>query len=176
MWWVFNDKGNIHSETGGEAIGLEVRVQAFAFSTNDEINNMTFYKYEVINKSSYDLNQTYFAQWVDSDIGNYGDDFVGCDVGRGLGYTYNGDALDEEANGYGINPPAIGLDFFEGPFLDADGMDNHHSESINDWDLKNQSNIPVASGVYIIHVDVPDVGEKVLKWFGVMRPIDLDTF
>jgi hypothetical protein len=45
-----------------------------------------------------------------------------------------------------------------------------------DWDLKNQAGIPVASGVYIIHVDVPGVGEKVLKWFGVMRPIDLDTF
>jgi hypothetical protein len=45
-----------------------------------------------------------------------------------------------------------------------------------DWDLKNQSGIPVASGLYIIHVDVPDVGEKILKWFGVMRPIDLDSY
>jgi hypothetical protein len=30
--------------------------------------------------------------------------------------------------------------------------------------------------VYIIHVEVPGVGEKVVKWFGVMRPIDLDSF
>ena len=45
-----------------------------------------------------------------------------------------------------------------------------------DWDLKNNKNIPIAGGVYIIHVDVPDVGEKILKWFGVMRPIDLDNF
>jgi flagellar hook assembly protein FlgD len=45
-----------------------------------------------------------------------------------------------------------------------------------DWDLKNEKNIPVASGVYIIHVVVPNVGEKVLKWFGVMRPVDLDNF
>jgi hypothetical protein len=45
-----------------------------------------------------------------------------------------------------------------------------------DWDLKNQTGIPIASGLYIIHVDVAGVGEKVLKWFGVMRPIDLDTF
>jgi hypothetical protein len=42
--------------------------------------------------------------------------------------------------------------------------------------LKNQANIPVASGMYIIHVEVDGVGEKVLKWFGVMRPVDLDTF
>lgn len=45
-----------------------------------------------------------------------------------------------------------------------------------DWDLKNEVNVPISSGVYIIHVDVPGVGEKVLKWFGVMRPIDLDNF
>ena len=45
-----------------------------------------------------------------------------------------------------------------------------------DWDLKNHKNVPIAGGVYIIHVDVPEVGEKILKWFGVMRPIDLDTF
>jgi hypothetical protein len=45
-----------------------------------------------------------------------------------------------------------------------------------DWDLKNDKNIPIASGTYIIHIDVPNIGEKILKWFGVMRPIDLDNF
>jgi hypothetical protein len=45
-----------------------------------------------------------------------------------------------------------------------------------DWDLKNTKNIPIASGTYIIHVKVDGVGEKVLKWFGVMRPVDLDNF
>jgi hypothetical protein len=45
-----------------------------------------------------------------------------------------------------------------------------------DWDLKNQAGIPVASGLYIIHVNVEGVGEKILKWFGVMRPVDLDTY
>jgi len=45
-----------------------------------------------------------------------------------------------------------------------------------DWDLKNDKNIPIASGAYIIHVEVPGIGEKILKWFGVMRPIDLDSF
>jgi len=45
-----------------------------------------------------------------------------------------------------------------------------------DWDLKNERNIPIAGGVYIIHVEVPGAGEKVLKWFGIMRPADLDNF
>jgi hypothetical protein len=45
-----------------------------------------------------------------------------------------------------------------------------------DWDLKNTARVPIASGLYIIHVDVPEVGEKILKWFGVIRPIDLDQY
>jgi len=45
-----------------------------------------------------------------------------------------------------------------------------------DWDLKNERNVPIAGGVYIIHIDVPGGGEKTLKWFGIMRPTDLDNF
>lgn len=53
--------------------------------------------------------------------------------------------------------------------------DDNTSTSV-DWDLKNYANVPVASGIYIIHVKVPDVGSKVLKWFGVMRPTDVSNF
>jgi hypothetical protein len=45
-----------------------------------------------------------------------------------------------------------------------------------DWDLKNYANIPIASGLYIMHIQAPDIGERIIKWFGVMRPIDLDSF
>jgi len=126
-WWVFNDKGNIHTETNGEPIGMEIRAQAFAFATSDEVNKMTFYNYEMINRGTQTLYKTYFAQYVDSDLGGAPDDYVGCDVTRGLGYCYNGDANDEDyrnQKGYGANPPAVGVDFFEGPYQDADGKDN----------------------------------------------------
>lgn len=134
LFWVFNDKGGPHTETTGQSIGIEVRAQAFAFKTNDEINNMTFYSYEVHNRSSFQLNQTYFTIWNDADLGYYLDDYVGCDVKRGLGYIYNADGFDETAsgtNGYGDYPPALGCDFFRGPLADynsitgvGDGIDN----------------------------------------------------
>ncbi|MBT8195631.1 MAG: T9SS C-terminal target domain-containing protein, partial [Bacteroidia bacterium] len=125
LWWVFNDKGNIHTSSDGQQLGLEIRAQAFAFTTNDEINNMTFYKYQIINRANVSLNDTYFGQWVDPDLGNAVDDYVGCDVGRGLGFCYNGDADDDGPGGYGINPPAVGTDFFQGPLADpSDGIDN----------------------------------------------------
>jgi hypothetical protein len=126
-WWVFNDKGNIHTETNGDPIGMEIRAQAFAFATNDEVNKMTFYNYELINRGTQTLYNTFFSQFLDADVGNYADDYAGCDVSRGLGYMYNGDLIDENDGGklgYGENPPAIGCDFFEGPYQDADGVDN----------------------------------------------------
>lgn len=126
-WWVFNDKGNIHTETNGDPIGMEVRAQAFSFATNDEVNRMTFYNYEMINRGTQTLYNTYFSQYIDPDLGNYLDDYVGCDVSRGLGYCFNGDNFDEDDGGrlgYHENPPAIGCDFFEGPYQDADLKDN----------------------------------------------------
>ncbi len=53
--------------------------------------------------------------------------------------------------------------------------DNDAKASI-DWDMKNEARIPVSSGMYLIHVDVPNVGERVLKWFAVMRPLDLEAY
>ncbi|MBK9319272.1 MAG: hypothetical protein IPM91_10885 [Bacteroidetes bacterium] len=57
----------------------------------------------------------------------------------------------------------------------VEGQDFNQATTL-DWDLKNTAGITVASGVYIIHVDAGYLGEKVVKWFGVMRPIDLDSF
>jgi hypothetical protein len=126
LFWIFNDKGNAHTESKGMPIGLEIRGQAFAFATNDELNNMTFYSYEIINRSTFELRETYFSQWVDADLGFSHDDYVGCDVLRGLGYCYNAQAIDGtgQAWAYGENPPAVGVDFFQGPYLDPDGYDN----------------------------------------------------
>ncbi len=126
LWWVFNDKGNNHTETQGAPIGMEIRAQAFAFATNDVINNMTFYSYEIINRSTFELTKTFFSPWVDTDLGYAWDDYVGCDVLRGLGYCYNGKPVDGngEPEAYGAQPPAVGVDFFQGPYIDPDHFDN----------------------------------------------------
>lgn len=133
VWWVINDKGNIHTATSGEPIGVEMHIMAFAFTTANAINNMTFYDQLIINRSSLTLNQTYMGQWVDADLGYYKDDYVGCDTLRGLGITYNADNSDDGANGYGLNPPAVGIDFFQGPLADpGDGVDNDKDGQVDE--------------------------------------------
>jgi flagellar hook assembly protein FlgD len=53
---------------------------------------------------------------------------------------------------------------------------NDNKTTYVDWDIKNDKGIPIASGMYLVHVSIPGVGETVLKWFGAMRPIDLISF
>jgi len=45
-----------------------------------------------------------------------------------------------------------------------------------DWDVKNSAGLPIASGMYLMDVKANGIGEKVIKWFGAMRPIDVTTY
>ena len=50
-----------------------------------------------------------------------------------------------------------------------------HDNSIS-WNLKNESAIPISSGIYLFDINVPGVGHKILKWFGSVRPTDVSNF
>ncbi|MGB1314595.1 MAG: hypothetical protein ACPG4Y_01160 [Chitinophagales bacterium] len=117
IFWVINDNGNTHGRTNGTAIGVQVNCLAFAFQTSDELNDMTFYTYEIFKKTAGDLNESFMGVFVDPDLGFAGDDFVGCDTVRSLGFCYTSNNSD---NIYGPGPPIVGMDYFEGP-LDDDG-------------------------------------------------------
>ncbi len=141
LWWVYNDRGDVHSDPVSEPIGFEIRAQAFEFSSSDALDDMSFYNYELINRSSYTLHDTYFGVYTDGDLGYAGDDYVACEVSKGLGYFYNGSMQDgtDETWAYGLYPPAVGIDFFEGPYQDPDGLDN--GSSWNGSKLKCDQNI-----------------------------------
>ncbi|MCU0435532.1 MAG: PKD domain-containing protein [Bacteroidia bacterium] len=130
LWWVFNDKGNTHEFSGGNAMGIEIQQIAFAFRTNTAVNEATFYRYTLINRSSTRYNNMWFGRFDDVDLGLYNDDYTGCDVMRGIGYIYNGTTNDggsptPNPGTYGARPPAIGIDFVQGPQADpGDGIDN----------------------------------------------------
>lgn len=122
IFWIYNDNGGPQTLSGPSSIQMEVQVQSFAYSTNDEINDMTFYRYKLINKAAEDLVDCYFSMWIDPDLGCSEDDFIGCDVSRSLAIVYNQDAVDgnngsscDGTNTYGTEIPIIGMDYFRGP-------------------------------------------------------------
>ena len=122
-FWIYNDAGGNHTQSGGDAIRMEVQVQSFAWATNDEINDMTFQRYKLINRAQDPIDSTFFAVWVDPDLGCYTDDYIGCDTSRSLAYVYNEDALDGTTNctcngsvpTYCDEVPLLGVDYFRGP-------------------------------------------------------------
>jgi hypothetical protein len=134
IWWVFNDVGNIHTETNGAALGVEIHTQAYAFCSSDtDLSNTTFYSYKIINRSASVIQDAYIGNWTDEDLGYYLDDYVGCDVGRSMGYAYNGDNNDNLPTGYGNNLAAIGIDVLEGPEADSlDGKDNDRDSIVDE--------------------------------------------
>ena len=127
-FWIYNDAGGIHTNTNADAIRMEVQVQAFAYKTKDELNNMTFQRYKLINRAREAIDSTYFAMWVDPDLGCFEDDFIGCDTAASLMYVYNQDELDGQDGGcdcssndgtivptYCDKVPLLGVDYFRGP-------------------------------------------------------------
>jgi len=44
-----------------------------------------------------------------------------------------------------------------------------------EWDLKNGSGITVGSGIYLIHIKSDD-GERVIKWVGAIRQLEISGF
>ena len=55
-------------------------------------------------------------------------------------------------------------------------IEKDSQNTFEDWTLTNHANIPVASGIYLIHVEVPNIGDRVLKAFIAMRMVDLQNF
>lgn len=134
LFAIYNDMLQPHTESGGDQIGLEVHMMPFAFASDVQaIDQTIFIRYRLINRGPHTLHDTYVGIWNDFDLGGASDDFVGCDAGRSLFYVYNGDSIDEPANGhpgYGLYPPAFGEVFLQGPLMDPDGTDNSDTLSL----------------------------------------------
>ena len=143
IWSVFNDNAHPgHGETGGQALGIELQASAYAFTcpttadSNGVINNTTFYNYKIFNRSANKYDSTYICLWEDADLGNYQDDYVGCNVMNDFGYQYNGDNYDEDAGGltgYHYKLPVFACNILGGPIADAgDGIDNNHNCQVDE--------------------------------------------
>lgn len=55
-------------------------------------------------------------------------------------------------------------------------LEKDNSRTEVEWDLRNEARIPISGGMYMFHVSVPNVGETTIKWFGALRPADLENF
>jgi hypothetical protein len=142
LWWVFNDsQGDSVVPTNPiyevfNPMGIEVHNLAYAYISNDHLNNSTFLRRNIFNHSPHNYHDSYHGQMIDVDIGGADDDYFGSEVQRGMAYFYNGDMNDEDqggAIGYGNTPPSIGFNWLGGPLADVnDGIDNNWDGQIDE--------------------------------------------
>ncbi len=122
-WHIYNDLAGGINGSGSVSMGLEIQEENFAYAAANPLERTAFVRYKIINRSAHVYDSVYFGLFSDPDIGSSMDDFIGCDVGRNLGYAYN--SANDDAT-YGINPPAFGILQLEGPFaIPNDGIDNN---------------------------------------------------
>lgn len=124
VFYVFNDVMANHALTGPAKTGLETQVHAFAYATDDELNDATFYHYKMINKGNQVLKDVYTGFWMDPDLGCYSDDYIGCMPSRNLGYIYNEDAVDgvqgadcQGTPSYNTQIPVLGIKLAQPPMV-----------------------------------------------------------
>lgn len=119
LWTVYNDADpDVHINMGSGPLGVEIQQMVWGYNKPGAMGNTVFVKFTLLNKSGKDIEDCYVSVWSDPDLGDSGDDFVGCDTTLNLGLCYNSSNNDGE---YGPAPPAIGYDFFQGPIIPSTG-------------------------------------------------------
>ena len=117
----FPDRHSLGEGFGGGTLPLyaEVHMTAWCYD-NPVIQDVQFLKWVIINKSHTSWNRTYISIMCDPDLGCGNDDYNGCDTVRGLGYCYNGEAIDCQGQyRYPDVPPAVGFQW-----LNCSGVNN----------------------------------------------------
>ncbi|MDD4177635.1 T9SS type A sorting domain-containing protein [Candidatus Falkowbacteria bacterium] len=110
VFTIVNDARYLHTETGGRKLGVEIQTAYYAYDEpNDSLlKYTTFADQRIINRSPHTYHDVYAANFVDFDLGYYGNDYLCCDTLLHSAIVYNG--TEEDGNGgtgeYGAHPPA----------------------------------------------------------------------
>lgn len=130
IWWVFNDSGNTHTQTGTDPLGVEVQVLAYASESNiKSVDLATMYDYKIINRGGETHRDFRLGLWVDPDLGCHFDDMLGWDASRNMAYAYNHDDVDGNqgssctggVNTYKENIPMVGFSLISSNIVESTG-------------------------------------------------------
>lgn len=161
VWAVINDN-TVNTYPGGlgtQPMGLEVHQQVWAFARQDALGDVVFFRYRLMNRTDHDVDDLIFTVWEDPDLGGsigYTDDLIGCDTVfaipggevNSLGFIYN----DGDDPAYGANPPAFGVDFFQGPVVESPGDTayRYRGPFLGIDTLPDMKNLPMTSFMYYV--------------------------
>ena len=174
LYAIFNDRLDIHTQSGGGSIGLEVHMMPFAYASDPALDQTVFVHYRLINRGSQTLTDFRIGHFADLDLGCGDDDMVGTDVGRSMVYVANGTDNDISCTsgpGYGEQPPAFGMVILKGPLLEPDALDNSTDPAIpafnghgyNDGIIDNERH-GLSSSMYFLRQGPGEVTDPSQPW------------
>lgn len=114
-WAVFNDLNTALSTESVQVspdpgLGMQVILESFAFNAG-ALSDIVYLKFTIENKTATNYPNSYLGMWMDPDVANPGNDVVGVDTAKGLGFIYNFTESDAHE--------CVGFDFFQGPVVDT---------------------------------------------------------
>ncbi|MDO8550121.1 MAG: T9SS type A sorting domain-containing protein, partial [Ignavibacteria bacterium] len=100
-------------------IGLEIQETYWSYAYTGALGNVIYKKVDLIYKGTAQsspnstIDNFYFIQWADPDVGTSTDDFAGCDTALNLGYAYSA-GEDQTYGNIGLPSAAVGYDYLQG--------------------------------------------------------------
>jgi hypothetical protein len=114
---IYNDN-RPHEESYCQVVKAEVLQYLYWFDAENypTLKNVIFSKHHLRNRSTIFYSDFKTGLFVDGDLGNFSDDYLGSDPSLNLCYYYNGDEEDEGPLGFGSASPALGIVQLHGEF------------------------------------------------------------
>ena len=117
----------------GENLMVEFHTMLYQYTSipGKTYLDSTIFNHTVVHaRGTIDFVDVYLANYVDFDIGQFYDDYMGSDVQRNMFFAYNGNGVDAQ---YGVDPPAQGVRLLKGPEAALnDSVDNNHNGVVDE--------------------------------------------
>lgn len=110
---IYNDNGT-HTETNGKAFNFDVHQLFYQDKLNAKgglFNETNLAYFKIVNRSTETYHDVKFGVFVDFELGDGTDDFIGSDSNLNMAFVYNSDNNDDGSYGYGTNPPSQNVMF-----------------------------------------------------------------
>lgn len=129
MWLPFHDVGQ-HTQTGGLPLhqGIQSQILGYDCPEGSPVDRVVYVHYRMDNRDTVQLDSVYFGVFLDFEIGNGGDDFIGCNPQKDYVFAYNGDDTDE--GGFEKSPPVMAVSILRGPFNNDNGEELRFSHFV----------------------------------------------
>lgn len=166
-----------------KAVGVEMQTLTYIYYSTiiNDLGTSIFHECKIIKKTAGTANDFIFSFFVDSDLGNFNDDYIGCDTLSNSGFTYNADSYDEGV--YLNNPPVVITSFMNRKMGAFVFFINGQGGLLNDPVISNSTNTfnyarnvmegkTALGGNYTVSSDCLTPGYPITKYLYFGNPSD----